>query len=65
MFISLSFSEANLETFTNDIKGFLNRFDIHRVKLGDVVTILDEKGGAEMKEKLAQLVKIIKVTFSE
>ncbi|XP_053390116.1 uncharacterized protein LOC128553035, partial [Mercenaria mercenaria] len=51
---------ASLETLINNIKGFLKRFSIRRIKMGQIIQFLDDLGLDKTKEKMSQLMSTVK-----
>ncbi|XP_053398133.1 uncharacterized protein LOC128556594 [Mercenaria mercenaria] len=56
---------ASLETLVANIKGFLKRFSIRRVKMGEIIQFLDKLELHETKQKMAALVKSIKAALDQ
>lgn len=54
-------TEASVEILVKNIKAFLERFSVRSLKMGAIIQFLDELGLQDTKEKMAKLMKTVKV----
>ncbi|XP_053398719.1 uncharacterized protein LOC128556879 [Mercenaria mercenaria] len=56
---------GSLETLVDNIKRFLKRFSIRRIKMGQIIQFLDELGLDKTKQKMTTLMKTVKEAIDQ
>lgn len=64
MLLFVFFSAASVDILISNVRAFLDRFSIRRLKMGEIIQFLKDLELEDTKTKMATLIKTIKVRHS-